>query len=141
MKSRAIVIVGTVLYVLAWFVPVHNSLPSSVLPGWEAFTTALWPYGSSDPWYAGLHFVASAVSNFFLVGALVLVFVARRSPPRFLRAIIVASAVLNTHWFVLSESRSDLRIGYYLWAGSFFLIATGLFMEARGGGSSRSQAV
>ncbi len=117
MKSRVIVLIGTVMYVLAWFLPVHRSLGSSMVPGWEAFRIAVWPYGGSDPWYAGLHYAASALSNIVLIGALALVLV-----------------VLNTHWFVLSENRGDLRIGYYLWASSFVLITAGLALEARRAG-------
>ena len=141
MKSRALVLVGTVLYVVAWFVPVFRPLFGGVHFGWETFTAALWPYEPPDPWYGYVSVVfASAVSNFFLVGALVLVFVARRRPPRFLRAILIACAVLDTHYFVL-PFRGLLRIGYYLWASSFLFIATGLLLEARGGGSSKSPAV
>jgi signal transduction histidine kinase len=46
-------------------------------------------------------------------------------------------AVLNTHFLRIRKGHGDLsghlRIGYYLWAGSFFLIAAGL---AKSGGSA-----
>ena len=140
-KGRALVLVGTALYVVAWLVSVHKDGQSSMLPGWEAFALALWPYGSSDAWYTGVHIIASAMTNFFLVGALVLVYVVRRSPPRVLRGILIASSVLNTHWFVFGELREGLRIGYYFWAGSFFLVATGLVLEARRAGGSSESAI
>ena len=83
--------------------------------------------------------VASALSNLAVVAALALVFIARRSPPRFLRVMLVASAVLNAHWFVLGF-RSGLRIGYYLWASSFFVVAAGLILEGRRSGLRRTPA-
>ena len=139
MKSRNLVLVGAVIYVIAWFVPVHSGLSSSIVPGWEAFQVALIePFDDADPWYYFLHWIASALTNFVVVGALALVLVARRSPPRLLRWILIASALLNTHWLVLSEDRGDLRIGYYLWASSFFLIAAGFVLEARRAESSKS---
>jgi hypothetical protein len=146
MKSRTLILVGTVMYAVAWFLPVEEhsaTLGSSVLPGWEAFRYAVWPYDieTSLPWYAGVHCVASALSNIVLVGGLALVLVARRRPPRLLQAILIASAVLNTHWFVLGQDRGDLSIGYYLWASSFFFIAAGFALEGRRAGTGRSPAV
>ena len=147
MKARVLVLVGTVMYVVAWLLPVHNSLGdlgSGKLPGWEAFLIALVaPYDqwSSSPWYLVLAYNGSALSNIFLIVAVAIVLGTGRIAPRFLRAILMVSAVLNTHWFVLGDHRGDLRIGYYLWAGSFFLITLGLVLEAqREGGSSESPA-
>lgn len=140
MKGRTLVLVGTVMYVLAWFVPVDNNLDSSAVPGWEAFSLALslWP---GDPWYTGVHVVASALSNLVLVGALAFVLVARRTPSRLLTGILIACAVLNTQWFILSGDRESLRIGYYLWAISFFLIGAGLALDVRRAASGTSPAV
>jgi hypothetical protein len=141
MKSRVLVLVGAVIYVIAWFVPVHSGLSSSIVPGWEAFKVALIsPFDDADPWYYFPHVIASALSNFALVGALTLSLVARRSPPRLLRWILIVSALLNTHWLVLNEDRGDLKIGYYLWASSFFLIAVALVLEARRAESSKPLA-
>ncbi len=144
MKSRTLVVVGTVMYVVSWFLPTYSSgmfYPfADTITGWQAFRIALSAFG--PPWYATVLGVASALSNVVIVGALTLVFMARRSPPRFLRAMLVASAVLNTHWFVLETYtyRSTLRIGYYLWASSFFVIAAGLILEGRRSGSRRAPA-
>ncbi len=127
----ALIVVGIVMYVVAWFLPTLNirfgSLNMGIIPGWVAFLDALQSYRwFPGPWYLMVIYVASALSNAVIVGALALVFIARRSLPRFLRAMLVASAVLNTHWFVQIEYRRDLMIGYYLWASSFFVIAAGL---------------
>src|SRR5437867_3797129 len=109
MKSRALVLIGTAIYVVAWFIPAASwTYPldgsSQTLYGWQAFLCAVQPDGSLQL-YEGGAYVASALSNIALVGALALVLVARRRPPRLLRAILIASAVLNTHWFVFGSIR------------------------------------
>jgi len=136
MKPRAMLVIGAILYAISWFLPVMGAglKSSGRFMAWDAFVAALWPFeGSDEPWYGALHFVASALSNFLLVGALVLVLVARRGPSRLLRWLVAASALLNTHWFLFTfgSDRTDLRIGYYLWAISFFVVAAGLTLEAR----------
>ncbi len=145
--SGALIVVGTVMYVVAWFLPTLNirfgSLDGGTIPGWVALLYALQSFGGGFqmPWYLRVLYVASALSNTVTVGVLAVVFIVRHSPLRMLRAMLVASALLNTHWFVQSEYRHDLMIGYYLWASSFFVIAAGLVVESRRSGSHRSLGI
>lgn len=146
MKGRTLVLAGTVMYLVAWFVPVEahlDTLANGVLPGWQAFLVAVWPFGNgwSDPWYFRALYFASALSNVILIGAVALDLIARRRPARWFRWVLIALALLNTHWFLLFEDRRDLRIGYYLWAISFFVIAAGVVLEARASTSSEAPAL
>ena len=101
MKTKVLILVAAAIYLLAWFVPVEKDLAHSLVPGWEAFWIALaGPFESTwdGPWYAGALYVSSALTNFVLVGALVVVFIGRRSPGRLLQVVLIACAVINTHW-------------------------------------------
>jgi hypothetical protein len=135
MKGRSLVLIATVMYVVAWMLPVESNLPTlrqGVLPGWAAFRLSLWPYDTgSGPWYTLAHYVASSLSNFVFLGALVATRAGRKRASGALLVILLACAALNTHWFVINGDRQDLRIGYYLWAGSFFLLSAGLALERR----------
>jgi hypothetical protein len=137
MASTSIVIVGAAIYVLAWLLPAlkdfedGGSRHAARLRGWQAFWHALmsgWPSKGSpfSEWYLSLFYKASALSNFILAGTLLDVFLnAGHHPHPVLRTALFVCAVLNTHWLLLSKFRVGLRIGYYLWAGSFFLITAG----------------
>lgn len=137
MISRLLVIVGAVSYVLAWLllakkfkVDFLGESTVHTFRGWEAFWFALmseWPDKGDPPseWTGFLLTRASALSNFILAGALLDVFLNADHPHPFLRRTLFVCAVLNTFW-LLNADRAELRIGYYLWAGSFFLIAAGL---------------
>ena len=136
MRPRTILWLGAILHIVSWMLPVLASWmrSSDRFLGWDAFLSAIWPFdGAGETWYQGLHYVASALSNFLLIGALMLALVARRKPPHLLRWLVASSALLNTHWilFTFSDERGALQIGYYLWLVSFFVVATGLFLDAR----------
>ena len=123
MTSMSLVIIGAFIYVLAWLLPAGVGYR-----GWEAFWSELssrWPSKGSlfSEWYFYLHFKLTALSNFILAGTLLDVFLNADHPHPILRIALFVCAVLNTIYLVHG---SLLRIGYYLWAGSFFLIAFGL---------------
>lgn len=139
--GRLVLLAGALIYVISWFQRVHGIMADAPVPGWDAFLVSVWPYGGgwNGSWYAGLHWVASALTNFALVGALAVFLVARRTPSRGAVTLLIACAVLNTHWYVLpgevftplggtSQFRDNLEIGYYLWVGSFFLVAAGALL-------------
>jgi hypothetical protein len=139
MISMSLLIVGAVAYVLAWFLPTIEHREDflgvkkvTVYYGWYAFWFALRSEGFS---FSRLLSTGSALTNLILVAALVDVSTAAGGPHRVLQVALVACAVLNTHWWFRAD---DLRIGYYWWAGSFFLIAAGL--ATRGGFASRMSA-
>ncbi len=57
--------------------------------------------------------------------------------PLLLASMLTALAtIVNTLWFVLSDERSDLRIGYYLWLGSFIVLAVTARLVPAAAGSS-----
>ena len=133
MKRATIVLaVATFIYVLSWLMPVVDggtTLRDGGVPGWEAFRVALspiWSYeglAGDDSWFSDLISVLSGLTNIgFLASVAVLAF----WPQRFTRAIfcgLVLATIINALWFVLSDERGDLRIGYYLWLGSFIVLA------------------
>ncbi len=107
------------LFAIAWFLPVHKygkTLPET-LPGGEALLVALssdWDPGNLARCYAAALSVASALSNLLVV---ILAFAWRRRSERLIRVVgwaCIISLGLNAQWF-LSDARSELRMGYYLW--------------------------
>ena len=119
------------MYVLSWLLPVGDggaTLWNGGVPGWQAFRLALapiWSYQglSGDSWAPDSLSVLSGLTNIgFLASVAVLAF----WPQRYTRAIfrgLVLATIINALWFVLSAERGDLRIGYYLWLGSFMVLA------------------
>lgn len=118
--------VAACFYVLSWFVPVVADQESAV-PGWEAFRVALspiWPYrgagGGSSFW--DVLGVISALSNLWFVLSFALhAFFPMKSRGVVFGGLVVA-ALVNTFWLLLADI-GDLRIGYYLWLGSFVILA------------------
>jgi hypothetical protein len=128
-------IVAAGSYGLTWFLIALEERKKSAtfspitLRGWEAFWFALisnWPSKRhSSEVLEILLGKLSALSNFIFILALVRsYFNASYSSPA-LQVALFLCAALNTHW-LRSKYRYDLRTGYYLWAGSFFLLAAGL---------------
>jgi hypothetical protein len=119
---------GIVTYIVSWFAPVLHVLRpgKDMVVGWEAFLFALMSAaeGGSGLWRKTIY-VLSAATNVVMVGALVL-HLSRRAPYGMLRAMLMASALVNLHWFALNDDRPALRLGYYLWVASFLVVAAGL---------------
>ena len=127
--GRSLLFAAVAIWILAWFLPIDTrgsaTLPSGI-PGWEAFRGALDLWGSSgDPLWLKALAVASALTNFVFVGAVVSARLATRL--RLLWIALLACGLLNTFWFVLNDEwRSSLRIGYYMWVASYFALAAAL---------------
>ena len=139
MTSRSLVIVGTITHVLAWFLPaivIDNGdvFGSTTVRGWEAFRFALlsafeFPEDLKvSRISSNILATASALSNLALAGTFVDVLLNAGHPHPAIRAALFVCAVLNTQWLFRAwlSREFDLRVGYYLWAGSFFVIAIGL---------------
>jgi hypothetical protein len=138
-KTKNLVFIGAASYLLAWFVPVvagGTGVTSGTLPGWEAFRAALspvWAYEHLDlsewpskpAWYWSVLYVVSGLTNLVLVGALLRIMAQPDQPHPLLRAMLFAAGAFNT-WFLLIPDRSGLRLGYYMWAIAYFLIAAGV---------------
>ena len=148
MTKRGMTALATagIIYLLSWLTPVAEggtTLAQGGVPGWEAFRGALapiWPYRglAGDSWFSNLLSVMSGLSNLWFVMSLAVLAV---WPRRLNRAILwglALLAVVNALWLVLSDNRADLRIGYYLWLGSFVVLAaTARFI---GAGVARSNS-
>ena len=123
---RNAVFVGWGLFMIAFFLPVHehgSTLADGVLPGWEALTAALFE--------AGIFGAASALSNLLMLATLFVLWAKTRQTVMILFVLTAASTLLNGWWFVGTDDRGDLMIGYYLWCTSFGVVAGGLFARAR----------
>jgi hypothetical protein len=114
----------------------------SWLPGWEAVRVA-WknltteaPEGTSDGWKARV--VGSTCLTNALMILAILLLLGQRSGNPLMGLLILAAAGLNASWIYLSddpnETMKQLKIGYWLWAGSFALVGLGL-MAGRGDGN------
>lgn len=138
-KTKSLVLIGAASYFLAWFVPVvegGNDLTSGTLPGWQAFRYALspiWSYEDLDlsarflrpVWYWSLLCVVTGLTNFVLLWALFRIILRPNQPRPLLRATLFACCAFNT-WFLLVPDRGALKLGYYMWAIAFFLMAAGI---------------
>jgi hypothetical protein len=131
-RTTLLLATAALIYMVSWFVPVVEggaTLARGGLPGWEAFRVALSPIWSyegfpgGDSWFSDLASVLSGLTNpWFLASLAVLAFWS----PRFTREVfwgLALATLINTLWFVVPSERGDLRIGYYLWLGSFIVLA------------------
>jgi hypothetical protein len=140
MRNTRIFALAALTYVLAWLLPTLT-LPATrffpedhVVHGWEATRLALHPiWGHSDgfrfetPLRAALA-VASGLSNVLFVAALLWALVRPRCIPGWLVWCVTIAAVLNTHWLIPDPGWG---IGYFLWLGSFALLAYALYRTRR----------
>ncbi len=125
---------GLMLFVEAWFLPVHQygkTLPDA-LPGWEACLTALspaWETVNPAQWYGAALSVASALTNLLVV---ILVFAWRSRGKNVIPVMGCACMIafgLNAQWFL--DHRAGLRIGYYLWWLSFGVLGLACLLPSR----------
>jgi len=127
---KLLILLASGMWFASWFLPVNSGGGMGGWPpGWDALRVSLaplWPYRdttfSGDPlWFNSLG-VVSGLTNLAFLGTW-LTFLARRASLPWI--LLLACGVVNTCW-LLSGGRSDLRIGYYLWLGSYFVMAGAL---------------
>ena len=143
-RTPTLLAVGAFLYVLAWLLPIANggtSLSDGGLPGWEVFRLALspiWPYEglAGDNWSSDSLSVLSALTNVGFLASVAILAFSRQRFRRWTFWFLVTATIVNSLWFVLSDQRSDLRIGYYLWLGSFIVLAVTARLVPAAPGSS-----
>ena len=136
-RSTMIVWLSGAMYVMAWFLPVVDggtTLATGGVPGWEALRAALapiWPYQDIQvpSGLEALLRVGSGLSNLLFISALIGLLVRPSPGARIARWGLALAALLNTQWFAMS-GREDLRAGYYLWVGSFALLAVGAHLPS-----------
>jgi len=114
---------GMIAYVLAWFLPALDMSGSEFgrLGGQWAFMFSLVP-APDFPSVSKVLYATSALTNGVLVVVLFRQLIPRWPDPG--RPLLITLAILgvfNLHPFFSAEGR--LLIGYYLWAGSYFLVA------------------
>lgn len=107
------------------------------LPGWEAcrFAWDVLTEGdiavageTGDSWKARVKGSTCLTNVLMILGLLLLL--GQRSGNPLMGLLMLAAAGLNASWIYLGEDPSkvmeDLKIGYWLWAGSFVLVGLGL---------------
>ena len=130
-RTTMLLAAAALTYALSWLVPVVRNgatLAQGTVPGWEAFRFALspvWPYlgftgdRSLLDWIA----VISAMTNaWFVVSLAVLAFFSAARPAQSLFWGLLMAVIVDAIWFLLTDP-GDLRVGYYLWVGSFLALA------------------
>ncbi len=141
-RWRRLLVAGWAMFAVSWFLPVlvDFSFPFSngvsTIWGWQSFLLAL-------EW--GEHPIErlSPLSSALIVVTLLKMGGARPPRTRWLTWLVTGAAVLNLYWgvrFLLTDDPNagwwfarltDLRIGYWAWAGSFICIAAALWLRAR----------
>ena len=124
------VVFAWTVFAVAWFLPViegGKTLHDGMLPGWEAFRVALSGGDEGLWWERGLR-TLTALSNGLVLAS---VFVFLRRPSARLHAWLAWSfliaTILDSTWAWSSEYVSALRVGYWLWVGSFAAMTFALF--------------
>ena len=140
-RGTVLLAAASLIYVVAWFMPVDQdgtTLAKGGLPGWEALQFSLSP-DTTRPWWKGVLFVLSGLTNGWFLFSVA----AHKVRPGISKRILfwgsLLAALINTQWFVLSDSsgRAQLRIGYYLWFASFLLLAAAARRTLNGSATTR----
>lgn len=138
-RAYRLFLTGWLVFAASWFIQIVSvsecRIGQGCLPGWEALRVALspiWAYKDFDVelalWGQAL-IVVSGLSN-VLVLLTTLVFLSRS-----IRAFHIigwslgGAALVHMYWLPLLGA--DLRAGYYLWAGSFVLLAIAARLRMR----------
>ena len=131
---------GAAVYAVAWFLPVIKDGPTLAqgeLPGWIAFRVAVapvWPVEGvhNDSVFEAVLSTASGLTNLLVPLSLVaLVGPQAANRGRKLCLALLFAAAVNSSWFVLSDNRGELRIGYYVWFAAFLILAVAAFRAFR----------
>lgn len=104
------------------------------MAGWQAFVwacLAAWPGQLGSKWYLPVLAALSVLTTLlFIVGSPWVVLRGTRSLLRASASVALAAFLLNAWWLVWLPG---LGVGYFVWWGSFVLLAIGLFGVAREG--------
>ena len=134
--ARTWIAIAWTVYVVAWFLPVVEGGSKFLegVPGWEALMISLAPLWDRTLWenpsMAAL-FALSGLTNLVMMGSWVAVMSRWRAGLRAVAVAGLASLLVNSHWFFRHDRDLHLKIGYYLWWGSFLPLAIGAFLLRR----------
>ena len=127
---RAALLAAVVANLLGWVLPAAMEVR-----GWEAFVLALsplWSFGDfeNEPGGFLVLIVASALTNGLFAALAGMLLLGRKPKPVLWAA--AAATLLNLHWVVTLEAdRRYLASGYFIWVGSFALLALSAFLALR----------
>lgn len=140
-KRKLLPLIAIASFTVSWFVPVHRAgakIGAGELPGWQAFRLALarileisQSTPAQLPW--AILSPASALTNFFFVIAAIVLLRRPARPHPVAKWGSLLCVALNMFWLVLGNDRGDLLLGYYLWLGSFVLLAVAAFGRGEAG--------
>jgi hypothetical protein len=129
MNASRVTLLGAVAAnVLGWALPVVYDDR-----GWRAFRVALSPLlpyedFKIEPGFLLVLSVASALTN-LLFGVLAVALVLRPDRARAILWAAAAATLLNLHWPIsMGDERRLLESGYFIWVGSFALLALAAFL-------------
>lgn len=117
--------IAGLIYAVAWFCPViegDKTLADGVLPGWRAFVVALSPLWEERDGSALQEtlFVCSGITNIAFVLGFGLLLRRPAGSKQPLAWLLLISAAVDSHW--IFETGDELRVGYWMWLGSFVLL-------------------
>ena len=133
MRIPLLMLAAWTAFVVAWFLPVIDvpviegggTLVKGVLPGWQAFRIAL-AVDPSSSWLGSTLSIAAALTNALMLVSPVVLLAAPAGRPiaPWLGWGFVAATLLDLVWvWPPMAPRGALRVGYWLWVGSFGLAA------------------
>jgi hypothetical protein len=136
--ARNLMWIGVLLFAVSWFLPVVSAQGDAPFGaqglklydgphGWQAFRFAwdlLQDEAGVQPGASNtkrLVLGATSLTNGVMLLSVLSLFFSLRAVPRFLGWLLLVCAALNLSWIYLAEGDfvSSLRVGYYLWVGSF----------------------
>ena len=132
---------AVVANVLGWVLPVIDDYR-----GWQAFRVAfspVWPFEQFklNPGWLMVLSVASALTNVLFVvlaAALVAGVVGTAARARAVLWAAAGAALLDLHWPIsMGDNRVELEPGYFIWVGSFALLALAAFFAIRSAAERR----
>lgn len=132
--TGVILIIGLITYIIAWLAPPYEGLDN----GYDAYTNTyklLFEIGdkmdAKNSFLDKVMIVCASISphtNYIIVLTMLLLLFGKNSigdvTLSFLQNLSSFCFLINLSWIYLSWNEiNDLRIGYYLWAASFLIVA------------------
>ena len=132
--ATRILALGLAVYSAAWFVQVikdGSTLADGVLPRWEPCRAPIWPIDGDTYFkgWRGLLSVMSAFTNLIVLALPLWLRLATRHRTARAAVPLWLAAAVDAHWMV--GFLQELRWGYFMWFGSFVMLAAGVARFAK----------